>query len=85
MSFRAYKFLVVPVIQEVDDEGNVTGELTPDQPVPVFGISGLHAFADNFEDELLQRVAEAQQQQGQVVIPNGAGKIVVPGAGAVPK
>jgi len=83
MNYRAYKFLVVPVIQEVDDDGNVTGELTPDQPVPVFGISGLHAFADNFEDELLQRIAETQQKQGQAVMGNGAG--VVTGAGAVPK
>jgi hypothetical protein len=55
MSYRPYKFLVVPVVQEVDDEGMVVQELQPEQPVSVFGIEGLRRFADTFENDLLAR------------------------------
>lgn len=57
--FRTYKFMVVPVVQEVDDEGNVVSELTPEQPIAVFGIAGLHTFADNFEADLITRMQQS--------------------------
>ena len=63
-SYRPYKFLVIPVVQEVNDEGTVINELSPEQPVPVFGIDGLHKFADGFEADLVSRVAQ-----------NGAGAV----------
>jgi len=49
---RPYKFLVVPVVQELDEDGNVTGEVSPEQPVVVFGVEGLQRFADGFELDL---------------------------------
>lgn len=55
MSRRPYKFLIVPVIQEVDEEGNVIQELQPEQPVTVFGVDGLRQFADTFELDLAAR------------------------------
>jgi len=55
MSYRPYKFLVVPVIQEVDDDGNVTQEMAPEQPTTVFGVEGLRRFADGFEADLAAR------------------------------
>ena len=61
-SVRPYKFLVIPVIQAVDDNGNVVQEITPEQPVSIFGIDGLHKFADNFE-------AEVVAQNSRVVMP----------------
>jgi len=78
MNYKPYKFLIIPVIQELDEDGNVVSELTPEQPIPVFGIAGLHTFADNFEEDLLQRVTEMQQRQSNVVMPNGAGQLAVP-------
>jgi hypothetical protein len=50
--FRPYKFLVVAVVQEVNDEGNVVREVTSEQPVAVFGVDGLKRFAENFELDL---------------------------------
>jgi hypothetical protein len=50
--YRPYKFLVQAVIQELDDDGNVVRELTAEQPQPVFGIDGLHRYADTFELDL---------------------------------
>jgi hypothetical protein len=52
MSYRPYKFMIVSVVQEVDDEGTVVQELTQENPVSVFGIDGLHRFADSFELDL---------------------------------
>jgi hypothetical protein len=49
MSFRPYKFLVVPVIQEVDEDGNVVRELSVEKPVVVFGLEGLSTYAATFE------------------------------------
>jgi hypothetical protein len=64
---RPYKFLVIPVIQILDDEGNVIEEASPEQPIAVFGIAGLHAFADGFEADLQTRViAEANGKEPDV-------------------
>jgi hypothetical protein len=57
MSFRPYKFLVVPVVQEVDDDGNVLREITTETPVAVFGVDGLQRFAETFELDLAARAA----------------------------
>ena len=56
-TLRPYKFLIIPVIQEIDDDGNVIQELNTEQPVPVFGLDGLHRFADNFPLDLAARTA----------------------------
>jgi hypothetical protein len=58
-SFRPYKFLIVPVIQEVDDEENVIGESSPQVPEVVFGVEGLHRYADEFEHNLNLKTAAA--------------------------
>lgn len=50
--FRPYKFLIVPVIQDVDEDGNVVQELSAENPTTVFGIDGLRRFADTFELDL---------------------------------
>lgn len=52
---RPYKFMVVPVIQEVDDDGNVVQELSPEQPITVFGVENLVRFAETFEQDLVAR------------------------------
>lgn len=49
---RTYKFLVVPVVQLVDEEDLVVGEAQPDQPDTVFGLDGLHRYAEEFEARL---------------------------------
>lgn len=59
MRYRPYKFLVVPVVQTLDDEGDVVGESSPQQPDVVFGLEGLHRYADGFEAELELKVAAA--------------------------
>lgn len=55
MSLRPYKFQIVAVCQQVEDDGVVGEQVVggPDgQPVTVFGVDGLHAFADSFEQKL---------------------------------
>jgi len=52
---RVYKFLVIPVLQDVDEDGVVTGEAQPEQPDQVFGISGLMEYANHFEEALKNR------------------------------
>ena len=71
MNLRPYKFLVVAVVQQVDDDGNVTGELQPEKPDVVFAVEGLRAYADGFEGALSRHAA---------AIANGAptGDAVVP-------
>ena len=59
MTLRPYKFQIVPVVQEIDADGNVVGEQTlastaGGQPVTVFGLDGLRAFADTFQARLEQ-------------------------------
>lgn len=58
-SYRPYKFLIVPVAQELDDADNVTGEASPKQPDIVFGVDGLHRYADEFETILAAHLAAA--------------------------
>ena len=58
MDYRPYKFLIVPVIQEVDEDGNVTQEMSPEQPQTVFGVDGLRAFAETFELDLAARTPQ---------------------------
>jgi hypothetical protein len=62
MSYRPYKFVIMPVIQEVDEDGNVIQEMSPEQPQIVFGIDGLRRFAETFELDLAARI----QQRGDV-------------------
>jgi hypothetical protein len=62
MEYRPYKFLVVAVIQEIDDEGIVVQELQAQEPTAVFGIDGLRKFADEF-------TIDVPQQDGRVVLP----------------
>lgn len=57
MSFRPYKFLIIPVIQEVDEDGNVIQEMSPEQPHTVFGIDGLRSFAETYELDLAARIS----------------------------
>lgn len=52
---RPYKFLIIPVIQEVDDDGSVIQELSQQEPTTVFGVDGLHKYADTFELDLAAR------------------------------
>ena len=52
MSYRIYKFIIMPILQEVNDDGEVIQEVGPKEPTTVFGIAGVHKFADNFELEL---------------------------------
>lgn len=54
--YRPYKFLVVPVIQEVDEDGNVIQEMSTQEPVTVFGLDGLRRYADTFELDLAARL-----------------------------
>jgi hypothetical protein len=54
---RPYKFLIVPVIQEIDTDGNVTNEVQPQQPDTVYGLRGLHEYAEGFEAVLAEREA----------------------------
>ena len=57
MTLRTYKFLVIPVIQQLDEDGVVTAEVQPQQPDSVFGIRGLVAYAEGFEAVLAEREA----------------------------
>jgi len=61
-NYRTYKFLIIPVIQEVDEEGNVVQEMSPEQPTTVFGLKGLHTYADAFELDLAARIPEIRER-----------------------
>jgi len=52
---RSYKFLVVPVVQQLDDDGNVTGEMQPERPDAVYGVAALAEYAERFEQVLAER------------------------------
>jgi hypothetical protein len=60
---RAYKFLVMPVVQILDEKGNVTDEGSPEQPDIVFGLDGLHRYADGFEETLALKSAQLNEQK----------------------
>jgi len=57
-NYRPYKFVIVPVLQEVDEDDRVIRELAQQEPTTVFGIDGLHAFANSFEFELATRIEQ---------------------------
>jgi hypothetical protein len=52
---RPYKFLIVPVLQQLDQDGNVTGELQTEHPDTAFGVAGLLAYANGFEEALTRQ------------------------------
>jgi len=57
--YRTYKFMILPVLQDVDDDGKVTAEAQPEQPDTVFGIDGLLVYAHDFEERLATLVASS--------------------------
>lgn len=57
MSYRPYKFLVQAVVQQIDEDGNVTGE-APTEPVTVFGCDALKQWADEFPAKLAVAATE---------------------------
>jgi hypothetical protein len=72
-NYRPYKFLVVPVIQEVDEDGNVVQEMSPEQPQTVFGVEGLRRFADTFELDLAARTTRKERDVRQPLDQPGRG------------
>jgi hypothetical protein len=56
MSLRPYKFIVQAIVQQVDEDGNVVGELpvgAPNgDPVVLFGCDQLAEWAEAFPDKL---------------------------------
>lgn len=59
MTLRPYKFLVMPVVQKIDEHGVVVAEGQGEQPDVVFGVDGLRRYADGFEQVLAEMMAEA--------------------------
>ena len=55
MTLRPYKFLIVPVVQQLDGVGDVIAELQTEQPDTAFGIAGLLAYAQGFEEALTRQ------------------------------
>lgn len=53
MNLRPYKFVVTAVAQQIDDDGNVTGEAEA-EPVVVYGCAALTEWAEGFPDKLAQ-------------------------------
>jgi len=68
-TLRPYKFLIIPVVQAVDEEGVVISEAQPEQPDVVFGVEALARYAAGFE-----AAVEAQNNASM----NGTGGTVVP-------
>lgn len=60
MILRPYKFLIVPVIQAVDEGGRVLREQQADQPDVVFGVDGLADYAARFETALAEAAKRAE-------------------------
>lgn len=58
MTVKPYKFLVQAIVQQVDDDGNVTGEMSTEQAV-VFGCDALEQWARDFPVKL----ADAAEHQ----------------------
>jgi len=57
-TLRTYKFVVMPVLQQVDELGVVVGELSPPQPDTLFGVDGLMRYAAGWEEALARHVAQ---------------------------
>jgi hypothetical protein len=70
VTLRPYKFLVMPVVQKIDEHGVVVAEGQGEQPDVVFGVDGLRRYADGFEQTLAELEAST----------NGAGNsnVLVP-------
>lgn len=68
-TLRPYKFLVLPVLQVIDDDGNVTGEQQPQQPDAVFGVDGLQRYADGFDDALATHLVGTAARNGSAPVP----------------
>jgi hypothetical protein len=66
-TLRAYKFLVMPVMQQVDEDGVVLAEVQPQQPDALFGVEALHRYADGFEEALQRHMQAINNGQGQMV------------------
>jgi len=64
---RAYKFLVMPVIQQVNEDGDVVTEVQPQQPDTVFGVEALKRYADGFDEALQRQMQAINNGQGQIV------------------
>ena len=52
MAIRPYKFIIIPVVQVLNDDGEVTGEQMPDaaHADTAFGVAGLLEYAQDFEN-----------------------------------
>lgn len=57
---RPYKFLVAPVMQQVDEDGTVIQEIQPREPDVVFGVEALLRYAEGFDAALEQHLAQMQ-------------------------
>lgn len=57
-TLRLYKFLVVAVAQQLDDDGNVVAEVQPPQPDTLFGVDALKRYAAGIEDAFAQHTAQ---------------------------
>ena len=57
MTLRPYKFVVVAIVQQANEDGSVTGELRS-EPVEVFGLNGLTEWAAGFPAELTEAEAK---------------------------
>jgi len=75
-TLRAYKFLVMPVLQLVDEEGGIVGEQSPQQPDVLFGVDGLARYAAGFDAALERHLAAIQNGAGNpaavAIEPEGA-------------
>lgn len=67
VKLRAYKFLVMPVMQQIDEEGNVLGEAQPREPDVLFGVTALHQYADGVEAAIERKAAAMSNGEGQLV------------------
>lgn len=66
MQLRPYKFLVQPVVQQVDEEGNVVGEVfaaggPQNEPIVLFGVKALEEWARDFPKNLVQAEKNVQE------------------------
>jgi len=68
-TLRPYKFLIIPVLQAVDDDGVVVTEVQPEQPDIVFGVEALERYAAGFEDAVAAQNAAQMNGQGGAVVP----------------
>lgn len=61
MQLKPFKFVVQAVLTEHDDKGAVVGELVA-EPVILYGVDGLHQFADEFPTQVETKLRELEQQ-----------------------